>query len=136
YSYPRLIGLRLTLEPRRAGDPVGSFVVNMKRIGPHWLVDQIYEEGPHGGAPQTPGAPQTSAHRTTTTAKAHNGLHGQIGSIWLFVPLALLSLVVVVPAILFTRQWLADRKVRRRYRAESKELPPLPRPRDRDGSVR
>jgi hypothetical protein len=139
YSYPRLVGVRLTLEPRRSGDPVGSFVVNVKRVGPRWLVDQIYEEGLHGGAAAAPApaTPKASAPRATTTANADTGLHGQIGGIWLFVPLGLLSLVVIVPAILFTRHWWTDRKVKRRYRTElSKELPPLPRPRNRDQTSR
>jgi hypothetical protein len=129
YSYARLIGVRLTLQPRRARDPVGSFLVNVKRVGPRWLVDQIYEEGLHGGAAPAPTAPKSAA---ATTAKADHGLHGQIGGIWLFVPLGLLSLVVIVPAVLFARQWWQDSRVKRRHRAElSKELPPLPLPRDR-----
>jgi hypothetical protein len=134
YSYARLIGVRLTLQPERSRDPVGSFVVNLKRIGPRWLVDEIYEEGLHGGAAATP---TTSKTAVTTTAKADTGLHGQIGGIWLFVPLGLLSLVVIIPAVLFTRQWWTDSRVKRRHRAElSKELPPLPRPRDRDQAPR
>ena len=134
YSYRRLIGLRLTLQPKRPRGPVGSFVVNLRRVGPRWLIDEIYEEGLHGGAAAAPSTPKTAA---TTTAKPDTGLHGQIGGIWLLVPLGLLSLIVIVPAALFTRQWWTDSRVKRRHRAElSKELPPLPLPRDRDQAPR
>jgi len=128
YSYPRLVSVELTLEPKVADDPVGSFVVNLRRLGPRWLVDGIYSAGAHGGtksaAPASPGP--------TTTGKVVGGSHGRLSSTWLLVPLGFLSLIVIVPAILFTRDWLRDRRVSRRYRSElSKELPPLPRPRDR-----
>jgi hypothetical protein len=40
---------------------------------------------------------------------------------------------VIIPVFIFTRGWLAERRVERRYRNElSRELPPLPRPHDRE----
>jgi hypothetical protein len=60
------------------------------------------------------------------------GSHGRLGAVWLLVPLGLLSLIVIVPVFVFSRDWLADRRVGRRYRRKlPKELPPLPRPRDK-----
>ena len=60
------------------------------------------------------------------------GSHGRLGAVWLLVPLGFLSLIVIVPLAIFTRDGLAHRRVSRRDRRElSKELPPLPRPRDR-----
>jgi hypothetical protein len=64
YSYPRDISVELTLEPRRPRDPVGSFVVNLKRPGSRWLVDGIYAHGTHGG--ESAAAPNTTAAPTTT----------------------------------------------------------------------
>jgi hypothetical protein len=56
------------------------------------------------------------------------GSRGRLSGTWLLVPLGLLSLIVIVPAVVFTRQWLSDRRVKRRHRGElTKELPPLPR---------
>ena len=47
--------------------------------------------------------------------------------VWLLVPVGLLSLIVIVPAIVFLSGWLADRRVARKYRGElRRELPPLP----------
>ncbi|HEY7603790.1 MAG TPA: hypothetical protein VH760_05960 [Gaiellaceae bacterium] len=126
-SYPRDLSVRLTLEPKRAGEPVGSFVVNLKRIGSRWLVDGIYTEGLHGGTP----AQAAGTQAATTTERVIGGSHGRLGVIWILVPVGLLSLIVIVPAFVFTRDWVADRRVSRRYRRDPKELPPLPRSRER-----
>ena len=128
YAYPRDLSVRLTLEPKRPRDPVGSFVVDVKQLGSRWLVDSIYSEGTHGGEAASSGA---SRPEPTTTERVIGGTHGRLGAIWLLVPLGLLSLIVIVPLVVFTRDWLADRRVGRRHRREPKELPPLPRPRDR-----
>jgi hypothetical protein len=137
YSYAGLASVELTLEPRRAGDPVASFVVNVKRVGTRWLVDGIYEEGTHGGGGASTAAKPTGT-TTATATRVIGGSHGRLGLVWLLVPISLLSLIVIVPIVVFTGQWLAYRRVRRRHRGElPRELPPLPRPRDprlpRDG---
>ena len=77
-------------------------------------------EAGRGGDPAKPGG------------KVDNGLKGRLGFVWILVPLLLLSLIVIVPAAIFTRDWLADRRVMRRQGERTrKELPPLPRaPRD------
>jgi hypothetical protein len=130
YSYPRIVSVELTLQPKRPRDPVGSFVVNLKQVGSRWLVDGIYAHGTHGG--QGAAAVPDTAVEPTTTERVIGGSHGRLGAIWLIVPLALLSLIVIVPVFVFSRDWLADRRVGRRHRRElPKELPPLPRTRDR-----
>ena len=130
YSYPRSASVELTLQPKRQRDPVGSFVVNLKQVGSRWLVDGIYAHGTHGGLCAA-AAPDTAAV-PTTTERVIGGSHGRLGAIWLLVPLGLLSLIVIVPVFVFSRDWLADRRVGRRYRRKlPKELPPLPRPRDK-----
>jgi hypothetical protein len=130
YSYPRSASVELTLQPKRQRDPVGSFVVNLKQVGSRWLVDGIYAHGTHGG--QSAAAAPDTAAEPTTTERVIGGSHGRLGAIWLLVPLGLLSLIVIVPVLVFSRDWLADRRVGRRYRRKlPKELPPLPRPRDK-----
>lgn len=132
YSYPKLVSVEVTLEPKRASDPVGSFVVNVKKVGQDWLVDSIYQEGQHGGG--GPPTTTTSAAPTTPTVTEHvvGGSRGRLGAIWLLIPLGLLSLIVIVPILVFSRQWLGDYRVRRKDGGKKKELPPLPKPRDRD----
>jgi hypothetical protein len=124
YAFPRTVSIELTLEPKRPRDPVGSFVVGFKRVGSRWLVNGIYSEGTHGGeraaAPATTTAAQTTEHVV-------GGSRGRLSGVWLLVPLGLLSLIVIVPVAVFTRQWWSDRRVRRRDRTQLKELPPLPR---------
>lgn len=129
YAFPRNVSVELTLEPRRAGDPVGSFVVGLKRIGSRWLVDGIYLEGTHGGASAAAAPTKTTGAQTTTTEHVVGGSRGRLSSVWMLVPLGLLSLIVIIPLAVFTCQWWSDRRVKRRYRGNlSKELPPLPRP--------
>ena len=127
YAFPRVVSVELTLEPKRARDPVGSFAVGLKRVGARWLVDGIYAEGAHGGeSAAAPAATTTVAQ--TTTEHVVGGSRGRLSGVWLLVPLGLLSLIVIIPVAVFTRQWWNDRRVRRRNRnAPSKQLPPLPR---------
>jgi hypothetical protein len=130
YSYPREASVELTLQPRRPRDPVGSFVVNLRQVGARWLVDGIYAHGTHGG--QNESAARDANAEPTTTERVIGGSHGRLGAVWLLVPLAFLSLIVIVPVLVFGRDWLADRRVSRRHRRKlSKELPPLPRSRER-----
>jgi hypothetical protein len=127
YAFPRTVRVELTLEPKRARDPVGSFVVGLKRVGSRWLVDGIYAEGTHGGESAAAPAVTTTA-AATTTEHVVGGSRGRLSDVWLLVPLGLLSLIVIVPAVVFTGQWVNDRRVRRRDRDNpAKQLPPLPR---------
>lgn len=127
YAFPHDVSVRLTLEPKRPRDPVGSFVVGLKQAGSRWLIDSIYLEGTHGG--ESAAAPTQTATAATTTERVIGGSRGRLGAVWILVPLCLLSLIVIIPFVVFTRQWWNDRRVRRRHRAAlSKELPPLPRP--------
>jgi hypothetical protein len=126
-SYRTSVTLDLTLLPRNPKDGPASFTVDLKRIRGRWLVDEFFRRTSYGPA----AAAKPRAKATTTAAPAHrsSGARGRLGAIWFLVPLGLLSLVVIVPAILFTRGWLQDKRVARRYRAElSSQLPPLPRP--------
>lgn len=125
YAFPRTVSIELTLEPKRPRDPVGSFVVGFKRVGSRWLVNEIYSEGTHGG--ESTAAPATTTVAQTTTQHVVGGSRGRLSSMWLLVPLGLLSLIVIVPVAVFTRQWWSDRRVRRRDRTQLKDLPPLPR---------
>ena len=66
--------------------------------------------------------------QATTTEHVVGGSRGRLSDVWLLVPLGLLSLIVIIPVAVFTRQWWNDRRVRRRNReSPSKQLPPLPR---------
>jgi hypothetical protein len=125
YAFPRNVSVRLTLEPRRRGDPVGSFIVGLKLIGSRWLVDGIYTEGMHGG--ERAAAPAATVEQSTTTERVVGGSRGRLSSTWLLVPLGLLSLIVIIPVAVFTHQWWGDRRVRRRDRGALEQLPPLPR---------
>jgi hypothetical protein len=134
YAFPRTVSVELTLQPKRPRDPVGTFIVGLKRVGSRWLVDGIYEEGTHGGGTAGAAHTKTTGAQTTITGHVVGGSRGRLSSVWILVPVGMLSLIVIIPLAVFTRQWWSDRRVRRRYRGQlSKELPPLPR---RDDSGR
>ena len=131
-SYPKLMSVELTLQPKLPQDPVTSYEVNLALVKGKWLVDGIYELGTHGGVAEPPKqvAPATPQK---PGSKVDNGLKGRLGLVWILIPLMLLSLIVIVPAAIFTRDWLADRRVMRRQGERlRKELPPLPRSQPRE----
>ena len=130
-SYPKLMSVELTLQPKLPQDPVTSYEVNLALVKGKWLVDGIYELGTHGGVAEPP--KQVAAATPQPNSKVDNGLKGRLGLVWILVPLMLLSLIVIVPATIFTRDWLADRRVMRRQGERlRKELPPLPRSQPRE----
>ena len=130
-SYPKLMSVELTLQPKLPQDPVTSYEVNLALVKHKWLVDGIYELGTHGGVAQPP--KEVASATPQPSGKADNGLKGRLGLVWILIPLMLLSLIVIVPAAIFTRDWLADRRVMRRQGERTrKELPPLPRSQPRE----
>jgi hypothetical protein len=134
YSYPRVMSVELTLQPKLPKDPVTSFSVTLKLAEGKWLVDGIYQLGTHGGVAATQPTPSAPVTTSQEVSDVDNGFKGRLGFVWILVPLCLLSLIVIIPAVVFTHHWLSDRRVMRRHRNElSKELPTLPRP---DGSAR
>ena len=54
FSYPKLMSVELTLQPKLPQDPVTSYEVNLALVKGKWLVDGIYELGTHGGVAQPP----------------------------------------------------------------------------------
>ncbi len=129
YSYPAVVNVELTLEPRRRGDEVTSFSIDVKRVGGRWLVDSVYQLGTHGGAPAASAARPSAPARSNTVSSVDQGLKARLGLVWILVPAGFLSLIVLVPAAVFIRDWLAYRRVDRRDRRKRKELPPLPKQR-------
>ena len=124
-SYRNALTIDLTLPPRNPKDGPAAFTVDLKRIDGRWRVDEFYRRT--GYAPAPSAAPKPKPATTAVGQRKTTASKGRIGAIWLLVPLGLLSLIVIVPAFLFLRGWLEDKRVKRRYRREmSSELPPLP----------
>ena len=82
-----------------------------------WLIDYAM---PLGGGVSTRPTP----YRATPAQELPNGTgRGVLSLSWVVVPLAILSLIVVVPLVLAARGWLAKRHAEREYPA--RPLPPL-----------
>lgn len=84
-----------------------------------WLVDYWQ---PIGGGIGTPAAPRSNplAVRNEPSATAQ-----PLSTAWVLVPLAVLSLIVLLPLGLGVRGWVRNRRIDREY---SKTLPPLKPP--------
>jgi hypothetical protein len=94
-----------------------SIELTRRGLGRPWLVDYAMPLG--GGISTRP----TPYKPTATEALPEEADRGVLSFSWVFVPLALLSLIVVVPLVLGARGWLSKRRADRQYPARS--LPPL-----------
>jgi hypothetical protein len=130
-SYPGVVTLELTLQPRDRSEGAAAYLVDVKPVRGRWLVDSAYQRASYAPAPATTEA--SGATKTTAAPASGGGDKGRIATIWLLLPLGLLSLIVIVPTIVFTAGWIADKRVERRTRDDPRrQLPPLPKPRRPD----
>ena len=100
-----------------------SFSLELRAVGTgksrHWLVD--YFE-PVGGGISMPAKPPRNPLSLRTPEPS--ATDAPLGVGWVFVPLSIFSLIVLVPSGLAIRGWLRNRRADREYAA--KTLPPLP----------
>jgi hypothetical protein len=87
------------------------------RLG-RWLVDYAMPLGGGISTRPTPYKPAAAEHFSDESGQ------GRLALSWVFVPLGILSLIVVIPAALAARGWLSKRRAEREYPA-ARHLPPL-----------
>ena len=114
YSYAKTIGLDVVMIPKpTAHQHAIVFSMELTAVGPpkkrHWLVDSWVPNGvevqKYLNAPPTGSGP---------VVKPGN----QLGMVWLFVPLALIGMLVLIPVTIAVRGWLRGRRAMRAYEAE------------------
>ena len=113
YSWKGVVGLKVALFPKRGEDvPAAVFDMQLRAVGRgdnrRWLVDS-WTPTSYTGVPNGPLLGGSS--RPPVEYKS------ALGASWLFVPLALLSLAVLVPLFVLGRGWWRDRRAVRRYGA-------------------
>jgi hypothetical protein len=114
YSYRNRAGIVVVLHPRKGTQTSGlSANLVVRRLGGRWLVDSF-----------VPSAVFSGHHVVGTRdfaagSPSADGSRGRLGAAWLAVPLALVGLVVALPAFLVARGWLRSRRVERNYRRAS-----------------
>ena len=115
YSWENTVGLKVALFPKRGSKaPAAVFDMELTAYGTgenrRWLVDS-WTPTSYVGIPSAPlGARPVAAGPTEA--------EGQLDAGWLLLPLALLSLVVIVPLLLGVRGWWRGRQAYRRYLSE------------------
>lgn len=99
-----------------------SFSMELRAVGAgksrHWLVDYFQ---PLGGGLSMPANPPRNPLSVRSQPSATNA---PLSAAWVFVPVSLFSLIVLVPTGLALRGWLRNRRADREY--ETRALPPLP----------
>jgi hypothetical protein len=125
YSHGNIARYDVAMLARPQGQTAsGIFSIELHALGRdgrrHWLVDYWQ---PIGGGISTPAVPRANplALRNQTSATAQ-----PLSTSWVLVPLAVLSLIVLLPVGLGVRGWVRNRRINRAY--EAKTLPPLKKP--------
>jgi hypothetical protein len=121
YQYADEVGLQVYVVPDRGEQLLPMVFLLTMRKGPQgrWLVDSWVPRAGSGGSTGSTAAPaQPSASGVVPQIEIVRG-EGKIPRIWLLVPLALLTLVFVIPAVVMLRERLRTRRAERAYAAES-----------------
>jgi hypothetical protein len=124
YSYPNFARYDVLIWAKpHATTSSTTFSLELRTAGTgksrHWLVD--YFE-PVGGGISMPARPPRNPLSLRTPQPS--ATDAPLGVAWVFVPLSIFSLIVLVPSGLAIRGWLRNRRADREYAA--KRLPPLP----------
>jgi hypothetical protein len=112
YSWRGMVGLKIALFPKKGSDvPAAVFDLHLRAQGKgdkrRWLVESWTPTG-YTGVPQGPllgGSSRQVEYKSP------------LGPGWLAIPLGILALVILVPAMVLTRSWIRDRRAARRYEA-------------------
>ena len=117
YSYKDRLGLRVLLFPRRnARIAPASFDMELRAVGRgknrRWLVDYWV---PRGTAPQ---ARRTRAPGFSLAPDFRVAAKPQLSATWLLVPVALFSLLLLVPLTLVLRGYVRTRRARGSYTSD------------------
>jgi hypothetical protein len=113
YSWEGVVGLKVALFPKKGEDvPAAVFDMQLRAFGKgddrRWLVDS-WTPASYTGVPSGPllgGSNQPAAEYKSP-----------LGASWLFLPLGVLSLAVLIPLLVLGRNWWRDRRAVRRYEA-------------------
>jgi hypothetical protein len=118
FSDEKGIGFTLALFPTRASHQQAQvFMIGLHKVGAgthrHWLVDNWQAAPTTGGLSASGGGSdgggtldQITPRVTATSAKAKED------PIWLLIPVGLLSLALLIPAVIVGTNWYRDRRAR------------------------
>jgi hypothetical protein len=113
YSLEGVVGLKVALFPKKGEDvPAAVFDMQLRAFGKgdrrRWLVDS-WTPASYTGVPNGPLLGGRNEPEIVYKSP--------LGATWIAVPLGILSLIVLIPAVVLIRGWLRDRRAVRRYEA-------------------
>jgi len=110
WSYSDDVALDLALRADNRSDIVGkTFTIELKRYGKRWLVENWTPNGISG-----PGNVKSLKRQ----AEAATPPAARLGAEWLLVPVAIFSLLLLLPLGFAARSWRDGRRAMRAYEAE------------------
>ena len=120
YSYADRVGLDVLIMPKKGSDVRSAiYVLEVAQVGAgpnaHWAVSRWTPIGS-----SDPLAGRSPAYGV------NDGHKNPLSAMWLFVPVGLLGLIVLLPLLLGAREWRRHARVRRANRDLSRALPPSP----------
>jgi hypothetical protein len=113
-AYDQTVELDVLLQPKAgSGERNLVYAAAVVRRGGRFVVDSFFPETTLGAAP----APQSKTSTGERSAQpAHRFAESKLDKRWLLVPVAILSLLLVVPLLLLVRGVVRTRRAERRYR--------------------
>ena len=125
FAQPNDVMVDLLLQPRpraRVGPMI--FTIELKRLHGRWLVDSFTPSASFAGAGRTG---SMKAFGDYGPNAVRNAKPRHVNRLLLLVPVAVLPLIVGVPAAILLRGWRRNRRAQRAYGGQvPKSLPPLP----------
>jgi hypothetical protein len=112
WSYKDDVAFDLALRAERRSDTVGkTFTIELKRYGKQWFVEQWTPNGISG-----PGNVRSIKKALASVPPTR----APLGAAWLLVPIAIFSLLLLLPLGLALRSWRVGRRAVRAYEAQAR----------------
>ena len=132
YSYRNKVGLEVLLFPKPgSGYSIATVDTDLVRVRGRWRVDYWMITKFHGpgatapadspsalseGAPNVHKLPGKDKKKAAPAPSTNVGAKARLGKVWLIIPIALLSLIILIPLGFGTATWLRNRRAMRAVR--------------------
>jgi hypothetical protein len=118
YSDTQGIGFQIALFPRKGAHVQPYvFLIGLHRVKGHWVVDNWQPAPSNAVAPSNPGPSTGGVIEKVTPHVTPSSTKPKEGQIWLLLPVALLSLIIVIPVMVFGINWYRGHRAEAAFKA-------------------